>query len=40
MRQWAKLRSWLRTTFRRARIESEMEAELRFHVPGPPAPRI
>src|SRR5580704_16523225 len=29
---WSRLRSWSRTTFRRARMESEMDAELRFHL--------
>jgi len=29
---WSRLRSWLRTTFRRSRMESEMDAELRFHI--------
>jgi putative ABC transport system permease protein len=29
---WSRLRSWSRTTFRRARMESEMDAELRFHI--------
>ncbi len=32
MRGWNRLRSWSRTTFRRSRMESEMDAELRFHV--------
>src|SRR4029077_2515788 len=27
-----RLSSWLRTTFRRSRMESEMDAELRFHI--------
>jgi putative ABC transport system permease protein len=29
---WSRLRSWSCTTFRRARMESEMDAELRFHI--------
>jgi putative ABC transport system permease protein len=29
---WSRLRSWSRTTFGRARMESEMDAELRFHI--------
>lgn len=29
---WSRLRSWARSTFRRARMESEMDAELRFHI--------
>jgi putative ABC transport system permease protein len=29
---WSRLRSWTHTTFRRARMESEMDAELRFHI--------
>jgi hypothetical protein len=29
---WSQLRSWSRTTFRRSRMESEMDAELRFHI--------
>lgn len=29
---WSRLRSWSRTTFRRSRMESEMDAELRFHI--------
>jgi putative ABC transport system permease protein len=32
MMLWSQLRSWSRTTFRRARMESEMDAELRFHI--------
>lgn len=32
MRHWSRLRSWLRATFRRAGTESEMGAELRFHI--------
>ena len=28
----SRLRSWLRATFQRARVESEMDAELRFHM--------
>ncbi len=29
---WSRLRSWAKTTLRRARMESEMDAELRFHM--------
>jgi len=29
---WSRLRSWSRATGRRARMESEMDAELRFHI--------
>ena len=29
---WSRLRSWLQATFRRSRVESEMETELRFHI--------
>ncbi len=29
---WSKLRSWLHTTLRRSRMESEMDGELRFHI--------
>jgi putative ABC transport system permease protein len=29
---WSRLRSWSRTIFRRSRMESEMDAELRFHI--------
>ena len=29
---WSRLRSWVRATFRRTRMESEMDAELRFHI--------
>jgi predicted permease len=32
MTAWNRLRSWLLATMRRARMESEMDAELRFHV--------
>jgi putative ABC transport system permease protein len=32
MTLWSRLRSWSRTTFRRSRMESEMDAELRFHI--------
>ena len=32
MTLWCRLRSWSRTTFRRSRMESEMDAELRFHI--------
>ena len=28
----SRLRSWLRATFQRTRVESEMDAELRFHM--------
>ena len=31
MRFWSRLRSWLGATVRRSRMESEMDAELRFH---------
>src|SRR5258708_17037898 len=31
MRFWGRLRSWLGATVRRSRMESEMDAELRFH---------
>ena len=29
---WSRLRSWLRAVARRSRMESEMDAELRFHI--------
>jgi len=29
---WSKLRSWFSATLRRSRMESEMDAELRFHI--------
>jgi putative ABC transport system permease protein len=29
---WRRLRSWLQTTIHRSRMESEMDAELRFHI--------
>ena len=32
MTLWSRLRSWLRTTARRSRMESEMDAELTFHI--------
>jgi predicted permease len=32
MRLWSRLRSWLRAVARRTRMESEMDAELRFHI--------
>jgi putative ABC transport system permease protein len=32
MTLWSQLRSWLGTTLRRARTDSEMDAELRFHL--------
>jgi putative ABC transport system permease protein len=32
MTLWSRLRSWLQTILRRARMESEMDAELRFHM--------
>jgi len=32
MTLWSRLSSWLQTTFRRSRMESEMDAELRFHI--------
>ena len=32
MTLWSRFRSWLRTTVRRSRMESDMEAELRFHI--------
>src|SRR5580704_11959732 len=32
MMLWSRLRSWSETTFRRSRMESEMDRELRFHI--------
>src|SRR2546427_5003398 len=32
MRLWSRFRSWLSATLRRSRMESEMDAELRFHM--------
>ena len=32
MRLWRRIRSWVRAVLRRSRIESEMDAELRFHI--------
>src|SRR6266403_427653 len=32
MRPWSRIRSWLGATLRRSRMESEMDAELRFHM--------
>jgi predicted permease len=32
MMLWSQLRSWAKTTLRRSRMESEMDAELRFHI--------
>ncbi len=32
MRSWNQFRSWLGATFRRSRMEGEMDAELRFHI--------
>src|SRR5271163_1540399 len=32
MTTWSRLRSWMRATARRSRVESEMDAELRFHM--------
>src|SRR6267143_74488 len=29
---WSRIRSWLDATLRRSRLESEMDAELRFHL--------
>lgn len=29
---WTRFRSWLRATLRRSRMESEMDAELHFHI--------
>lgn len=32
MTLWSRFRSWLRTTVRRSRMESEMDVELKFHI--------
>jgi hypothetical protein len=32
MKLWSRFRSWLRAMARRARMESEMDSELRFHI--------
>ncbi len=32
MRVWSRFRSWLRAVMRRSRMESEMDAELQFHI--------
>src|SRR5580704_15633003 len=32
MMLWSRLRSWSETTFRRSRMENEMDRELRFHI--------
>lgn len=32
MRLWSRLRSWLQAVLRRSRMESEMDAELHFHI--------
>ena len=32
MTLWSRIRSWLRATVQRSRVESEMDAELRFHM--------
>ena len=32
MSLWSRFRSWAKTTLRRSRMESEMDAELRFHI--------
>src|SRR5271157_1393058 len=32
MRFWSRLRSWCTATVRRSRLESEMDAEMRFHI--------
>ena len=29
---WSRVRSWLRAVTKRSRMESEMDAELRFHI--------
>jgi len=29
---WNRLRSWMHATLQRSRLESEMDAELRFHM--------
>src|SRR6266404_3795845 len=32
VRLWSRLRSWVEATLRRSRMESEMDAEMRFHI--------
>jgi hypothetical protein len=32
MTLWSRVRSWVRTILQRSRVESEMDAELRFHM--------
>src|SRR5437763_3184151 len=32
MTQWRRVRSWVRSMMQRSRMESEMDAELRFHI--------
>jgi putative ABC transport system permease protein len=32
MTLWSRLRSWMKSTWQRTRMESEMDAELRFHI--------
>lgn len=32
MTLWSGIRSWMRSTFRRSRMETEMDSELRFHI--------
>src|SRR6266700_501475 len=32
MTMWSRVQSWLRAMIRRSRMESEMDAELRFHI--------
>jgi predicted permease len=32
MKVWSRVRSWMQTALRRSRMESEMDAELRFHI--------
>src|SRR5437667_6517949 len=32
MRLWTRVGSWVRAVLRRSRMESEMDAELRFHI--------
>src|SRR5215831_10415864 len=32
MRMWSRVRSWMQAMARRSRMESEMDAELRFHI--------
>jgi putative ABC transport system permease protein len=34
MRIWSRIRLWCRAAMRRSRMESEMDAELRFHIDG------